>query len=114
MILILVGGAAVGAASLIVRYRHGDAIERQQLKLLALAGPLAVVCVVVAGLTGDGPVSALFWDVGMTAIPAAVTIAILRYRLFDVDLLISRTLVYGLLTLLLGAAYAGLVLAGQA
>jgi hypothetical protein len=114
MILILVGGAAVGAASLIVRYRHGDAVERQQLKLLALAGPLAVVCAVVSGLTGDGPVSALFWDVGMIAIPAAVTIAILRYRLFDVDLLISRTLVYGLLTVLLGAAYAGLVLAGQA
>ena len=49
MIVILVGGAAAGAASLIVRYRHGDAVERQQLKLLALAGPLAVVCVVVAG-----------------------------------------------------------------
>ena len=44
----------------------------------------------------------------------AVAIAILRYRLFDVDRLISRTLVYGLLTVLLGAAYAGLVLAGQA
>ena len=58
--------------------------------------------------------SAVFWDVGMTAIPVAVTVAILRYRLFDVDLLISRTLVYGLLTVLLGLAYAGLVLAGQA
>ena len=69
---------------------------------------------VVAGVTGDGPLSAVFWDIGMTAIPVAVAIAILRYRLFDVDLLISRTLVYGLLTVLLGAAYAGLVLAGQA
>jgi hypothetical protein len=114
LILILVGGAAVGAASLIVRYRKGDAVERQQLKLLALAAPLAVVCVVIAGILGDGPVSALMWDVGMIAIPVAVTVGILRYRLFDVDLLISRTLVYGLLTVLLGAAYAGLVLAGQA
>jgi hypothetical protein len=50
----------------------------------------------------------------MTAIPVAVTVGILRYRLFDVDLLISRTLVYGSLTVLLGLAYAGLVLAGQA
>ena len=50
----------------------------------------------------------------MIAVPVAVTVAILRYRLFDVDLLISRTLVYGLLTVLLGAAYAGLVLRGQA
>jgi hypothetical protein len=114
LILILVGGATAGAASLIVRYRRGDALERQQLKLLALAAPLAVVCVVLAGLSGDGPLSAVLWDIGMTAIPAAVTIGILRYRLFDVDLLISRTLVYGLLTVLLGAAYAGLVLAGQA
>jgi hypothetical protein len=114
LIVILVGGAAAGAASLIVRYRRGDAVERQQLKLLALAGPFAVVCVVVAGLTGDGIVSALTWDVGMMAIPVAVTVGILRYRLFDVDLLISRTLVYGVLTVLLGAAYAGLVLAGQA
>jgi hypothetical protein len=114
MIVILVGGAAAGAASLIVRYRQADAVERQQLKLLALAAPLAVACVVIAGLAGAGTVSDLFWDIGMTAIPVAVTIAILRYRLFDVDLLISRTLVYGLLTVLLGLAYAGLVLAGQA
>jgi hypothetical protein len=114
LILILVGGAIAGAASLIVRYRDGDVLERQQLKLLALAAPLAVVCVVAAGLAGDGLLSDVLWDVGMTAIPAAVTIGILRYRLFDVDLLISRTLVYGLLTVLLGAAYAGLVLAGQA
>jgi hypothetical protein len=48
------------------------------------------------------------------AVPLAVAAAILRHRLYDVDRLISRTLVYGLLTLLLGAAYAGLVLAAQA
>jgi hypothetical protein len=114
LIVILVGGALLGAASLIARYRSGDALERQQLKLIALAAPFAIVCVVAAGASGDGPVSDVLWDVGMTAIPAAVTIGILRYRLFDVDLLLSRTLVYGLLPVLLGAAYAGLVLAGQA
>jgi hypothetical protein len=114
LIVVLVGGALLGAASLILRYRSGDALERQQLKLIALAAPFAIVCVVAAGISGDGVVSSVLWDVGMTAIPVAVTIGILRYRLFDVDLLISRTLVYGLLTVLLGAAYAGLVLAGQA
>src|SRR5262249_47452653 len=64
LVVILVGGAAAGAASLIARYRKADAVERQQLKLLALAAPLAVVCVVIAGVTGNGPVSNLFWDVG--------------------------------------------------
>ena len=69
---------------------------------------------VVQGVWGVEPLKSILWDLGMTAIPAAVAAAILRYRLFDVDLLISRTLVYGSLTVLLGLAYAGLVLAGQA
>jgi hypothetical protein len=46
--------------------------------------------------------------------PVAVAVAILRYRLYEIDRLISKTLVYGSLTVVLGAAYAGLVLAGQA
>lgn len=114
LVAILVGGAAVGAASLVVRYRRGTRDERQQLKLLALACPFTVVCVVAQGIYGVEPAKSLLWDVGLTAVPAAVTVAILRYRLFDVDRLISRTLVYGSLTLLLGLAYAGLVLGGQA
>jgi hypothetical protein len=114
LIAVLVGGAAAGAASLVVRYRSGNAEERQGLKLVALAGPFAVLCVVVQGIWGVEPLKSILWDLGMTAIPAAVAAAILRYRLFDVDLLISRTLVYGTLTVLLGLAYAGLVLASQA
>jgi hypothetical protein len=47
-------------------------------------------------------------------IPVAVAIAILRYRLYEIDRVISRTIVYGAVTLILGAAYVGLVLAGQA
>jgi hypothetical protein len=114
LIVLLVGGAVAGAASLVVRYRLGRAEERQQLKLLALAAPFTVACLVAAGAYGHEPLKSILWDVGLTAIPLAVTVGILRYRLFDVDLLISRTLVYGSLTVLLGLAYAGLVLAGQA
>jgi hypothetical protein len=52
--------------------------------------------------------------VALIALPVSVGIAILRYRLYEIDRLISRTLVYGGLTVILGAAYVGLVLAGQA
>ena len=114
--LIFVSGAVLGAASLVYRYRSADTVERQQLKLVALGAPLAVVLVVVGGILGTSYplLHTVLWDAGMSVIPVSVTVAILRYRLFDVDLLISRTLVYGSLTLLLGLAYAGLVVAGQA
>jgi hypothetical protein len=107
-------GAVGAAASLVVRYRHGSAVERQQLKLVALAAPVAVTSAFLAGATEGTVLSELFWSIGLGVIPAAVAVAILRYRLFDVDRLITRTLVYGLLTVLLGVAYAGLVLLGQA
>jgi hypothetical protein len=114
--LIFFGGAVLGAASLVARYRSAGTVERQQLKLVALGAPVAVVLVVVGGILGTSHpfLHTVIWDAGMSVIPVSVTIAILRYRLFDVDLLISRTLVYGSLTLLLGLAYVGLVLAGQA
>ena len=50
----------------------------------------------------------------MLAVPVAIGVAMLRYRLYEIDRVISKTLVYGALTVILGAAYAGLVLAGQA
>jgi hypothetical protein len=112
--LVMLAGAAGAAVSLVVRYRRGGSVERQQLKLVALAVPLALVCVVFAGATEGTFVSQLLWGCAIAIIPIAVAVATLRYRLFDVDVLISRTLVYGLLTVLLAAAYVGLVLAGQA
>jgi hypothetical protein len=56
----------------------------------------------------------LVFSAALIALPVSVGIAVLRYRLYEIDRLVSRTLVYGSLTVILGGAYAGLVLAGQA
>jgi hypothetical protein len=112
--LTLFVGAIAAAASQSARYRRADAVERQQLKLIALAAPVAVVSALIGGFANGTPLEPLFWGIAVLAVPVAVANAIFRHRLFDVDRLISRTLVYGVLTVLLGAAYVGLVLAGQA
>ncbi len=103
----------VGAASLVVRFRHARAVERQQLRWVALAAaPLALmVPIVVAGLAMGSPgLLDELLAVCVAPMPLAIAAAILRYRLYDLDRIISRTLAYGLLTLLLGGGYAGVVL----
>ncbi|MFN2520420.1 MAG: hypothetical protein ABR525_05170 [Candidatus Limnocylindria bacterium] len=102
---------AVGctAVSLVLRMRRGTAVERQQLKIFffgALFWPLTIILTFVFG----DAVSVL-GVFTLLALPVAIGIAILRYRLYDIDLLINRTLVYGALTALLGLAYVlGIVL----
>ena len=118
--LLIVARRSSRVASLVVRYRRSRGDERQQIKWIALRGVLR--CAIGArrarrrwrrsrGVTAD---IALLAARRSIAIPVAIGVAILRYRLYDVDRVISRTLVYGALTVILGAAYAGLVLAGQA
>jgi hypothetical protein len=98
-------GAAIG--SLVARFWRSRGVERQQLKWFAYAGVLVVLAAfstqVVPSL-GNLP-----W-VMVIALPVSVGIAVLRYRLYDVDRLINRTLVYGSLTAILGLGYAGAVL----
>ena len=109
----------LSAASMVVRFRRSRGVERQQLKWFTYA-PLAAVLVwlvasVPALMSGaPGLVVALRVYVAgaiiSVGLPLAIGVAILRYRLYDIDRLINRTLVYGLLTALLGAVYAGSVL----
>jgi peptidoglycan/LPS O-acetylase OafA/YrhL len=103
----------VAAASLVVRFRRARGAERQQLRWVALATVvLALLSVVVlAALALDAfALAALAGSLCVAILPAAIGAAILRYRLYDLDRIISRTLAYGLLTLLLGGGYAGVVL----
>jgi hypothetical protein len=103
------------AGSVVVRFRRAGGVERQQLKWFAYgAGQLAVLFALsLSGLWNQWvplPVGDLVFGISFALIPVAIGIAILRYRLYDIDRLIRRTLVYGLLTALLAAVYAGLVL----
>jgi hypothetical protein len=105
------------AGSVMVRFRRARGVERQQLKWFAAgAGQLAVLFALAVGLPGlwdrwvSLPVSDLVFGISFALIPVTIGIAILRYRLYDIDRLIHRTLVYGLLTALLGGAYAAMVL----
>lgn len=106
-------GLAAGGASLVVRFRRAEGVERQQLRWVAAAGSLAVVAVPTA-LVGIGLGNGLIVGLGVVGYAAvlclAIGAAILRYRLYDLDRIVSRTVTYGLLSLLLAGAYAGMVL----
>jgi hypothetical protein len=102
----------VAAGSLVVRFRRARGVERQQLRWVAWAAALVVWATVVAlGGLAVGLPAVVTWALATLAVvPVAIGAAILRYRLYDLDRIISRTLAYGLLTLLLGGGYAALVL----
>ena len=103
----------VGAGSLVVRFRGARGVEREQLRWVALAAALVVLAAVVA-LAGVavGATAVVSWALVacMTVVPLTLGAAILRYRLYDLDRIISRTLAWGLLTLLLGGGYAAVIL----
>jgi hypothetical protein len=102
-----------GAASLVVRFRSARGVERLQLQWVALAAALTGLSMLGAAiLIAVGEVSLAAWAsvVGVLFLPLATGAAILRYRLYDLDRIISRTLAYGLLTVLLGLGYAAVVL----
>jgi hypothetical protein len=106
--------ACVGA---VLRFRRARGVARQQFKWFGLAVCLLFVAFLMIGLTGNGfpdQVAEAFVGAAFAGLALAVGVAVLRYRLYDIDRVVSKTLVYGGLTLVLGAAYVGLVLAGQA
>jgi hypothetical protein len=117
------GAAAVAVATLaaaalgpLLRFRRGDPAQRQQLKWFAFVIVVSVVTLLVALAVGGAlpVVATMLWGVAVAGVlvglPAAVGLAILRYRLYDIDRLINRTLVYATLTAVLGLGYAGAVL----
>jgi hypothetical protein len=109
LISLLLLCAVAGCLSLVIRFRRARGEERQQLKWFAYAAAVMVVSVLVGTLLVPAG-SNLGAGLLIALLPVAAGIAILRYRLYDIDRLINRTLVYGLLTALLAGIYASVVL----
>jgi signal transduction histidine kinase len=104
--MLLVGLGAV--ISVLVRFRRARGDERQQIKWFASAAVLTVVWIIVFGQSTRGLPEAIVALTNLLVIPSvpiATGIAILRYRLYDIDLLINRTLVYGALSVIVVALY---------
>jgi hypothetical protein len=111
----LVGCVVLAAWSLLSRSRRGTAVQRHQVKWLAWSACLVAVALVPAvtlsltpGTAARLASAAVF--AAVLAMPAAVRFAMLRYRLYEIDRVISRTLAYAIITGVLGGVYAGLVL----
>jgi hypothetical protein len=120
-VLLLLSGVA-SLASPFLRFRWARALERQQIKWFAYATALTAACFFLLLLLPDetSERGSLVWKVGSIAwtlliigfllIPLSVGVAMLRYRLYDIDIIINRTLVYGSLTAtLIGVYFGGIV-----
>jgi hypothetical protein len=111
-LLVLVGMLG-SVASVVVRFRRAGRLQRQQIKWLATAGAVVAVTIVTMfalyDVVGQGVAdSAMMFTV--LGLPVAAGIAILRHNLYDIDVVINRTLVYGALTATLAGTYLGSVL----
>jgi hypothetical protein len=111
LLAVWIGLVFAAMVSVVVRFRRSRGVERQQLKWFTFAAALLVLLplsdLVPAGLDAVGNVA---FGLVVGFIPVAAGIAIFRYRLYEIDVVINRTLVYGALTAVLGAIYLGLVL----
>jgi hypothetical protein len=109
-------GLVAAAVSLVGRFGHARGVERLQLRWVALAAVLVGLGAVgvLFSLAVGGSAAAILFGVAvgccLVVPPVATGAAVLRYRLYDLDRIISRTVAYGLLTVLLGLGYAGVVL----
>ena len=113
-------GSLLAAAAMRSRLRHARALEREQLKWVAFAAAIAGLMIAI-------DIASFFWvdatelnglrvaslGIAFSIIPVAAGVAILRYRLFDIDVVINRTIVYGALTASLAVVYLGSILLSQ-
>jgi hypothetical protein len=110
LLAVLVVCMVASVASVVLRFRRSWGVERQQLKWFTYAAALMlVVNLATFTVLPDGAAGDVLFGLALAVVPIAAGVAILRYRLYDIDRLINRTLVYAALTAVLGAVYAAVV-----
>jgi len=107
-LLLLTVATAISVAAAVVRFARSSGEERMQLKWFAAAAVLAAVTFTASSLTNSAVVNVLP-GVAVSCLLAAITIAVLKYRLYDIDLVISKAVLYGSLAMFITAVYVGLV-----
>ncbi len=109
VIYVILFGA--GAVALTVRFRRSRGVERQQLKWILFGMVAMLVGITASNVIPGGYLSDLAWGLGMLPLPLSLAIAITRYRLFDIDVVIKRTIAYGALSIfLVGLEVGGILL----
>ena len=112
----LIATMLAAAGSVVVRYRRADLTMRRQLKWIALAGLLLPIAIISSSVdpTSDssGPLTYVPFILLLVALPTSIGVAVLRYRLYDVDRVVTTTVVYVTLTVLLAGAFVAVILVG--
>ncbi len=103
---VILGAFAAGATSMVVRARRSTGIERLQSRWIVSALAAVTISVMIGAVTGEF----VFAGVTEPLIPITIGIAVMRYRLYELDRIVSRTIVYALVSLFLVVVYAGSVL----
>jgi hypothetical protein len=103
--LLLYGAIVLSALSLVSRYRGASRVERQQLKWFAYAAAFVSVYALLRFFLLSNLLDGLLGDVVLVGLYAAIAIAFLKHHLYDIDLVINRTLVYGALTVVVAAIF---------
>jgi signal transduction histidine kinase len=108
-------GMVLAVLALRARMRAANGIERLQMRWLSFAAacipPVIVICLLEAAITGsDGPATFIALSFALTAVPVAIGIAVMRYRLYEIDRVVNRTLVYVAVTATLAATFAAVSL----
>ncbi len=109
--LVLSASAIVAIIGMVIRYRRSRAELREQLKWFLFAGSvlvLALIATAFASTAAESDIASAFFVLASLGLPAATAIAIFKYHLYDIDVVISRTLVYGALAVVITSVYVGI------